>query len=310
MKLRFSLAQLVAIFSILSIVFIVSCSKEKSTGTDAQEEEVSMVSSESDAEAETIFNGVFDDVMGVNDDVGMSGTGIFGRSTTGGNTGTPGTERPNACFTVTITRPTSNPFPVRIVIDFGPTPCMGPDGHTRKGKIIAEYTNRLLVPEAVATTTFDGFYFDSIHVEGTHKITNMSTPNTTPPARKFKVQVINAKLTKPNGNYTQWNSVKTITQMEGLATPNIPLDDIFKIEGSASGQAQRGNLVVTWESNVIEPLIKRFVCRWIVKGTIKTVRRNANANSPWVAILNFGNGNCDNQAVITINGVSHQITLR
>ncbi|MBL7707699.1 MAG: hypothetical protein JNJ86_01440, partial [Chitinophagaceae bacterium] len=92
--------------------------------------------------------------------------------------------------------------------------------------------------------------------------------------------------------------------------PNIPLDDIFKIEGSASGQAQRGNLVVTWESNVIEPLIKRFVCRWIVKGTIKTVRRNANANSPWVAILNFGNGNCDNQAVITINGVSHQITLR
>ena len=59
----------------------------------------------------------------------------------------------------------------------------------------------------------------------------------------------------------------------------------------------------------IEPLFKRFNCRWIVKGRVRTIRANTNTNSPWVAVLDFGAGNCDNQAVITINGVSHQITL-
>ena len=296
------------LLSLFSLLLVVSCSKEQSGGT---EEEVSKISSESDAEAEMVFNGVFDDAMGVSDEVGMSGTGIFGRSAIDGNTGTTGTERPNACFTVTVTHPNNTPFPVKVVIDFGNIPCMGPDGHTRRGKIINIYTNRLIFPGAIATTTFENFYFDSIKVEGTHKITNTSQPITTvPPHRQFTVDVINAKLTKPNGNFTEWNSHKVITQIEGLVTPDFPRDDVFRIEGHSRGRASRNNILVAWESHVIEPLIKKFLCRWIVRGTVRTVRLNTTTNNPWVAVLNFGNGACDNQAVITINGVSHQITLR
>ena len=310
MKIRFTLKNL-AIFTLLSLGFsVISCNKEKS-GNEAEETEVSMTSGEADAEAEAVYNGVFDDAMGVNDEVGMAGTGIFGRTIYDNTPGTPGTGRPGACFTVTVTHPNGTTFPARVVIDFGPTPCMGPDGHTRKGKIITEYSARLIQPGAVATTVFDGFYFDSIHVEGTHKISNTSPlVPTLPPTRQFKAEVINGKLTWPNTNFTEWNSTKTITQIEGLITPDRPLDDIFRIEGSARGRAKRGNLLVGWESSIIEPLIKRFNCRWIVKGIIRTVRLNLSANSQWVAVLNYGNGACDNQAVITINGVPHQITLR
>ncbi len=309
MKSRITLSQLVTTLSIFFLIFIVSCTKESSkNGTDAQEQEVSAVSSESDAEAETIFNKTFDDVMGVNDDVGMAGTGIFGRANMSGS---GETARPMACFTVTVTHPTTGLFPARVVIDFGTVPCLGVDGHYRSGKIIIEYTNRLIIPGAIAATTFDNFYFDSIKVEGTHKITNQSSPiNTQPLTRQFKVQVIDAKLTKPSGNFIEWNSTKVITQIEGLLTPDRPLDDVFKIEGSSRGKAKRGNLVVTWQSNVVEPLIKRFNCRWIVKGTVRTVRANTTTNDQWVAILNFGNGTCDNRASITINGVTHEITLR
>lgn len=303
-----SLGHFALLLSLFSLLLVVSCSKEQSGGT---EEEVSKISSESDAEAEMVFNGVFDDAMGVSDEVGMSGTGIFGRSAIDVNTGTTGTERPNACFTVTVTHPNNTPFPVKVVIDFGNIPCMGPDGHTRRGKIINIYTNRLIFPGAIATTTFENFYFDSIKVEGTHKITNTSQPITTvPPHRQFTVDVINAKLTKPNGNFTEWNSHKVITQIEGLVTPDFPRDDVFRIEGHSRGRASRNNILVAWESHVIEPLIKKFLCRWIVRGTVRTVRLNTTTNNPWVAVLNFGNGACDNQAVITINGVSHQITLR
>ena len=314
MKLIVKPTQFVATLLLFSLLVFVSCQKENSQGgTDAEEQEASLASSEGDAEAEVIYNGIFDDAMGASDDVGLAGTGIFyGRSNTGetgdvarGDTLTPVPR----CFTVTITHPNNTPFPVRIVIDFGTTGCTGPDGHVRKGKIITEYTNRLLIPGAVATTTFQDFYIDGIHVQGTHKISNIGTPNTVPLSRKFKVEVIDGKLTRPDGNYVEWNSVKTITQVEGLLTPDLPRDDVFKVEGSARGRVKRGNLLVGWESATTEPLIKRFTCRWIVKGRIKTVRINSTTNSPWVAILDFGAGTCDNQATITVNGVTRQITL-
>jgi hypothetical protein len=166
-----------------------------------------------------------------------------------------------------------------------------------------------MVPGAIATTEFVGFYFDSLQVQGVHKITNTSSPvANVPPARQFKAEVINGKLTRPNGNFVEWNSTKIITQIEGLATP-APIDDIFRVEGNARGRVKRGNLLTVWESAIIEPLFKRFNCRWIVKGKVRIVRLNLTVNSPWIAVLDFGNGNCDNQATITINGVTRQITL-
>lgn len=314
MKHSFNLTRLITASLFFSLLVFVSCQKETSSGgTDAEEFEASLASSEGDSEAEVTFNSIFDDAMGANDDVGLAGTGVFyGRSNTNesgdvarGDSLSPVTR----CFTVTITHPNSTPFPVRILIDFGTAGCRGPDGNLRKGKIITEYTNRLLVPGATATTVFDGFYINDVKVEGTHKITNMSGPNTLPLSRKFKVEVIDGKLTKPNGNYVEWNSVKTITQIEGLITPDLARDDVFKIEGSARGRVKRGTLLVGWESTITEPLIKRFTCRWIVRGRIKTIRVNATANSPWIAVLDFGAGTCDNQATITVNGVTRQITL-
>jgi hypothetical protein len=315
MKLSFNLTQLLTAAFFFTLLTIGSCSKENSQGTNAQEEDASLASSESDAEAEMVFNEVFDDAMGPNNDVGMAGTGVFGRGTT-----TDGLARLDSlpgCATVTITHPAYPAFfPVKIVVDFGTTGCSSTvDGHVRKGKIITEYTNRLIIPGAVATTTFDGFYIDDIKVEGTHKITNTSPLITTtpPPSREFTVDVINAKLSMSNGNYTEWNSHKTIKQTAGLSTPDYPRDDVFEISGSAHGRAQRGNLLVIWESNVLEPLIKRFDCRWIVQGKVKTVRVTNNTSSPWVAIFDFGypnNGNCDNKATVTINGgTPHIITL-
>lgn len=294
MKIRFIPAVLLSSMLLFSMLIISSCQKENSQNGTEEEQEIaaSRASSESESEAEIVFNGIFDDAMGVNDEVGVGGTGVFGRL--------------NVCPTVTITR--LNPpdlFPVKIVMDFGANGCVGQDGHFRKGKVITIYTNRLLVPGAIATTTFDGFYFDSSKVEGTHKITNTSASNTT---RQFTVVITNAKLTKPNGNFIEWNSEKVITQMEGLNTP-IPLDDIFKIEGGSRGVVKRGTLLVGWQSTILEPLVKRFNCRWIVRGVVRTVRLNATTNTPWVALLNFGNGTCDNLAVVTINGVSYQITL-
>ena len=302
MNPRFKLTQLVTCCLLFCLLTVNSCTKETSlSGTDVEQEEASKVSSESDGEAEGIFGSFFDDAMGANNDVGVAGSGVFFGKT---DTLSPVPR----CFTVSILHPNGTPFPTRIIVDFGTTGCPGPDGHVRRGRVITDYTNRLTIPGAVATTEFDGYYVDGLKVEGKHIITN--TGSTAPPVRKYKVEVIDGKLSAANGDYTEWNSIKTITQFEGLLTHDISLDDAFKIEGASQGRVRRGNLLVGWESATIEPLVRRVTCRWIVKGRVRTARLNSPANSPWVAFLDFGNGLCNDQATLTINGRTTQITLR
>ena len=307
MKSRFNLTQIAILSFFFSLLMVSSCTKETSlSGTDAEEEEVAKAAGESSAEAETTYNEFFDNAMGASNEVGVAGSGVF--------YGRPDTLTPAPrCFTITKTYPNNTPFPVIIELDFGTTGCPGPDGRVRRGKIITEYTNKLTVHGAIATTTFDRFYVNDIHVEGTHIITNISGSPVPPAniARKFRLKVINGKLTRPDGNFIEWDSDKTITQVEGLTTPDMPKDDAFKIEGSANGYVKRGNLLVRWGSNITEPLLRRLTCRWIVKGRIRTVRANLPnpTNNRWAAVLDFGAGNCDNQATITINGIPRQITL-
>ena len=299
-KISKSVLFILAVF-LFTVLCTLSCKKENSGASAADEENASLSASESNAEAEFVFNDVFDNVMGVNNDVGMQGTGVFGRIMNGNTAG----ERPLSCFMVTVTQLAApNVFPLQIIIDFG-AGCEGKDGHVRKGKIIATYSGRLIVPGKSAVVSFDGFYIDSIGVEGTETIANTAIAGN----RQFTIDVTNAKLSKLNGNYTAWNNHKVITQTDGLNTPDFALDDVFTIEGNASGQLKKGDLLATWQSEIETPLIKKFLCRWIVQGKIKTTLGASTANSKWVAELDYGSGACDGHASVTINGTTHEISL-
>jgi hypothetical protein len=50
-------------------------------------------------------------------------------------------------------------------------------------------------------------------------------------------------------------------------------------------------------------LIKKLTCRWIVKGTVHFTRDTREA------LLDYEKGECNNLAIIYINGVPHTITL-
>ncbi|MBC7903177.1 MAG: hypothetical protein H7Y27_07125, partial [Gemmatimonadaceae bacterium] len=214
--------------------------------------------------------------------------------------GVNGIDSMTFCFNVSITRlGAPNAFPVKIVLDFG-TGCTGNDGRIRKGKVITVYTNRLVIPGAKATTTFDGYAVNGIQVEGTHIIENTSTANNL----RFRKQVVGAKLTKPNGNYIQWSCDKTLTQTDGLGTPYWPFDDVLEISGQASGATKRDNNFFQWSHIISKPLVKKFSCRWLTKGEVTIQRSNRN-----VGYLDFGNGTCDNKATVTVNNVTVEITL-
>jgi hypothetical protein len=311
--MKISLLTRLITIGLFSSLLIVGCKKETSDKlTEQEEEQAAIATNESQTESEFVFNDVYDNVMGVNTEVGIGGTGIFGRRTQGSSdlAGREMDVDSTHCWIVSIVRLNPpNAFPVKIIIDFG-AGCVGHDGHFRSGKIITEYTNRLIVPGASATTTFQNFKIDSISVQGIHKITNTTASTPGSNQKQFTVNVRDAKLTKPNGNYTEWRSDRIFTQIEGNGTI-IPHDDILRIEGSAQGRVKRGNLLFGWHSEIDanNPLIKKFICRWISKGTVRTRRDTLPSTSPWVAVLDFGPGTCDFHATLTINGVVHQIQL-
>jgi hypothetical protein len=306
MKTFLKTTSIAALMVLAITITFTACKKEKSELSPEEAQTFGQATSESDAEAEVIYDDVFDNVMGVNAQVGVGGTGIFGQPNLQYGdeiiAGVDGADTIPSCVTVSVTQ--LNPpalFPVKVIIDFG-TGCTGRDGRFRKGKIITVYTARLVVPGSVAETTFDGYYVNGIKVEGTHRVENKSTSQNW----IFNITVRNGKLTKPNGNYTQWNSTKTITQIEGNGTPMFPLDDVFSIKGESGGIVKRDTTIYQWAARTLpdHPLIKRFACRWIVKGRIAIRRTNSD-----VAVIDYGTGQCDNKATITINGVVHEITL-
>lgn len=296
--------------SLFASLIIIGCKKEKSdTLTPTQEEEAANFSFQSETESDIVFNDIFNNVMGINNDLGVGGTGVFERA--GISSDATKEEREMdvdslpSCVTVTITQLNlPNMFPVKVVLDFG-TGCTS-NGHTRSGKIITVYTGRLVVPGSSATTSFENFKMDSISVQGTHVIKNTTALGSN--QRQFTVDVENAKLTRPNGNYSQWDSHRVITQIEGNATI-FPQDDIFRIAGGAHGRVKRGNLLYGWQSEIVEPLIRKFFCPWISKGVLRVRRETLPSTSPWVASLNFGTGTCDYFATLTLNGITHQIEL-
>jgi hypothetical protein len=311
MKTKNILTPVLTLAMFCLVIAFYACKKNSTELTPQEEEQIAVAASESDAESENTYNDVFDNVIGVNNEVGMEGTGVFGGRTIQ-NGREMNVDSIPTCVTVTIVHLSSTSvFPIKITTDFGLS-CTGRDGRVRSGKIITTYSGRLTEPGSTATTTFDNYHVDSVLVQGTLTIANTSTPPAigSLPVRQFTIDITNGRRTRPNGWFVEWTSHRVITQVEGMATPTSPLDDVFTITGNGHGAVHRGTFAATWQSEITTPLRKRFSCHWISLGEVKVRRTNLATNSVWVATLNYGNGICDANATLTVNGVVHPIILQ
>lgn len=299
MKKITNLSLWLAALAISGAVTFTSCKKENSTPAvtdeNVAETNATMDAASSDLQTEAVYDDVFNITASMNtgqvgEDLGF-GANVSGLFTLGGRT-----DSSSHCFTISVVPNIPHVFPKTVTIDFG-TGCLCRDGKYRSGKIVSIYTDRMVVPGSKVSTTFVGYSVDSFDIQGTHITENTSTSN----MQGWKVSVVNGKVTNTNnGNWKKWNSIKQVTQVAGNGTPGFPLDDIYQITGGATGSNSAGH---SWTSLVVEPLYKKFTCQWISKGKVRITRDTKEG------LLDYGNGNCDDQAIIYINGVPHPITL-
>ena len=177
--------------------------------------------------------------------------------------------------------------------------CTGADGKVRAGKVIVNYTGTgHFDPGSSWVVTFDSFYVNTRHVEGTRSVVNngFNTDNN----MNWTITATNMRITRADGTWRTWNSVRNREMVAGYGDTDWQNDD-YLINGTADGTNSNGDAV----NCVLTDLRREHDCHWITSGTLQIT-----PGSRPVRTIDFGSGTCDDQATVTKNGVSRTITLR
>ena len=303
MKSIFLNSRTATLFVAAALFSVTSCKKDNSANNAVTDPDpISTVeAAQGDADASGQFEEVFNVTMGVQstdagEDIGLgTGANIIYKPADPSGTLSPEGDR---CYTVTVIPKILHQFPKTVTLDFG-TGCLGKDGKLRKGKIVTIFTGPMRIPGSKTSTTFVDYSVDSFAIAGTMTVENTSLSN----KQAWRTEVIDGKVTNTqSGFWRKYAGVKEREQIEGNGTPLYLQDDVFQITGHADGSNSNGNV---WASKIITPVIKKYSCSWRSKGTVQINRKSNTA----IAILDYGDGSCDNKATLTINGVIHIITL-
>jgi len=271
------LKKIFALLSLPSAFFFASCEKE---------------ANEPDPEFETTFK--LTENQAVSESINDDATVVFFESSVSSGfyrlNGQMETTGILSCATVSVTP--QNTFPKTISIDFGANGCTSVDGVSRKGKINITLSDYVHNPGATAVMTFENYYTAGYKVEGTITWTNTSTQN----GISWTRQITNGKVTEPlSGYYWTHEGTKNVTQTAGASTPTNLLDDVYSVTGNHTVTNPAGK---TRTVTITEALEKKTTCHNVTKGKMKIQAQTH------FAILDYGDGTCDNVATITIDGVA------
>jgi hypothetical protein len=191
-------------------------------------------------------------------------------------------------------------------IDFGTQGCTIPNGSVLKGKIIISSSKDFTTPLKSMTYKLEGFYHNDKLIEGSKTITyELKNSDLLVPIHPVITHSIDLKITAADGTIYSRTGTRVREMVEGYETTSNWEDNVFKIWGNHSTAFPNGTILTSTTLKAEAHLIK-MSCKlpFPVSGITEIVKNDASAT------LNFGNGECDKLATMTINGVSKEIVLK
>ncbi len=231
---------------------------------------------EMDIEAEASLDSNFEDVDLIVE-AGMETIGSAGR-----------VQKDEILDCATVTHDEANKT---ISIDYGEG-CEGPGGRIRAGKMLISYSDHRLVPGAFRETTFENFSIDGVQVEGTRRVENISQSLDDNPT--FSITLTGGQLTFEDETIATRASSRVRTWMRATN----PINDEAEVEGNASGSRRDG---VNYTMEITERLIYKRSC-WARGVFIPVSGVKVFTSGDNVAVVNYGDGECDYDVTISING--------
>ena len=175
-----------------------------------------------------------------------------------------------------------------VTLDFGEG-CELRNGNFVSGKIIMTYERDPEAASKMITYSFDEFYFNRKNVEGGGSILReRSNENSNPQSTK----TFDVTVTWPDGLFASKVGVKVREMIEGQSTSAWG-DNVFLITGNWTFTRRNGNVL---SAKIIKELRRELACKFLVSGTIE-LSKNLDT-----AILDYGDGECDDLATVSING--------
>jgi len=269
------------------IILINACKKEKTTEVTEFDTQTS--------EDYSLAEGTFNDVNNIANEA------LENDSLSSFRLSDPQNTMLSACATVTNTP--NGMGGGTIIVNFGTSNCQCRDGRYRRGIINITYSGSYRDSGTVITTSFDDYFVGKdntrmFQVTGTKTVTNNGhNVNNNP---NFSVE-INGHLTNSNGVTMDWSSVRNREWLSGEGTPFSFNDDEYIITGTASGTNFEGNSYTVTITHGLH--IKN--CAYITEGAFELTP----TGKP-VRTFDYGNGDCDALATLTVNGRTFNIVLR
>ena len=191
-----------------------------------------------------------------------------------------------------------NSSPNKLVLDFGEENCFCEDGQNRRGKILITYDGGYTDSTATLNTTFDGYYVNNNQVTGNRTLSYKGYNQAKKP--NWTVIVNGSVILANNGGTITYQATHNTAMVEGENTMDYK-DNVFETTGSASGITPAGQ---AFTALVTTPLISTMKCNNFVKGVVELTPSGEPKRT-----LNYGEGDCDNKASLTVSGITFNVNL-
>lgn len=205
-----------------------------------------------------------------------------------------GTHFPD-CATVTVS---GESFPKEIVIDYGDG-CSGRQGMGRTGIITIMMSDTITVEGAVYTIAFDNVSVGNKQIE-------FSATKTNEGLNEAGNWIISSITSRTTTTVTGEGSIVALREfvgqkewLSGFDTPETEDDQFLK----SGGGTITINEELSFMRNITEPLFIDRTCRYPMSGVVEISRGDE------LMTINYGDGECDNIALVTKDGLEEQIEL-
>ena len=206
--------------------------------------------------------------------------------------------------TITYT-PSKDVYPHIKVIDFGEG-ITDAKGVTKSGKVIITYYNAAAVVNGKFTqTTYSNYFVNGVHIEGSIQVNKIKNKK----GQDVYVHTIQKTISDANGNVKDYhcNARWTVINWQN------GINNAYKITSHTIGKETYNGIEAShFQTDVDEatPVIKPFTCKRVQGGLTAKIHLAQGNPNDLVEYLDFGNGDCDDIATLSVNGgTAQEVTL-
>lgn len=189
-------------------------------------------------------------------------------------------------------------FPKTVRIDFGDG-CVGRDGKERRGELVGTFSDWPWRVNATLTIVPENYFVDDYSVEGqkVHRYLGKNLSGN----RHWHVEVTDGLVITPDGATITWESERETELIKG-GEDFDPTNNVYAITGEARGNNRNGR---EFEAMIKEALIIEVGCPNVTQGVLDITPEELKTRS-----VDYGDGNCDDDAIVTIGNKTYDIKLR